>query len=148
LNNALKFTESSGCVTIRSHNPSPDRIRVEVTDSGIGIQPEQLDSIFNAFEQGGTAVTRRSGGLGLGLAISKALVDLHGGTITAQSQGPGPGATFAVEMPVVAEPPPAPPPAQTARNVPDNELHNVRVLLVEDHATTARVLRRLLEAEK
>lgn len=147
LSNAMKFTPANGQVIVRSDNPTPDRIRIEVVDSGIGVESDLLESIFNAFEQGGMRVTRRFGGLGLGLAISKALVDLHGGRITAQSEGPGSGATFAVEMPVVPE---LPSPGGGEQNAAEPGRcidRGLRILLVEDHATTARVLRRLLEAE-
>ena len=83
---------------------------VEVNDSGEGIEPEALSRIFNAFEQAERSITRQFGGLGLGLTISKALVDMHGGTIEAQSDGKGKGATFRVRLPLV----PAAPPRRTA----------------------------------
>ena len=87
---------------------------VEVNDSGIGMEPEALTRVFNAFEQEERSITRQFGGLGLGLAISKALVEMHGGTIKAQSEGRDRGATFRVRLPLVApaeqrEVPAAPP---------------------------------------
>ena len=75
-------------------------MRLEVRDTGVGIEPEVLPRIFDAFEQGDTKITRQFGGLGLGLAICKAIMDIHGGAIRAHSDGPGTGATFAVELPV------------------------------------------------
>jgi PAS domain S-box-containing protein len=93
--NACKYTDEHGAVSVRSYNPRAETIRIEISDSGVGIAPEFLDKIFDAFEQ----VDRRREGLGLGLAISKAIVETHGGTIGAHSEGVGKGATFAVELP-------------------------------------------------
>ena len=103
LQNAAKFTPARGAVTVRSSNPEPGSLLVEVADDGIGIDPEALTTIFNSFEQGGAQVTQRYGGLGLGLAISLAVVSGHGGRLTAASDGPGRGATFAVTLPLAAE---------------------------------------------
>lgn len=150
INNAMKFTDAGGCITIRSFLPSPQVVRVEVVDNGLGIEPDRLTSIFNAFEQGDRQVTRRYGGLGLGLAICKSLMDLHGGSITAHSAGRGCGATFAIEMPLANDAPPVgcdatiDPPCGAVQG----GCRRWRLLLVEDHETTARVLRRLLESEQ
>jgi two-component system CheB/CheR fusion protein len=97
LRNACKYTSEHGAISIRSSNPTPDKIRIEISDSGVGIAPECLEKIFDAFEQ----VDRRHEGLGLGLAISKAIVEMHGGSIRAQSDGLGKGATFVIELPMV-----------------------------------------------
>jgi PAS domain S-box-containing protein len=144
LKNAVKFTPDRGTITVRTDNvktPSgQDQIVIEVTDTGIGIDPAALDSIFNAFEQGSGLVTRRFGGLGLGLAITKALVELHGGTIRAASGGPEQGATFTVAFNTTASPADSAAPAASA---PDAR-RGLRILLVEDHETTAKVLSRLL----
>ena len=96
LKNAAKFTPAGGTITVRSSNPAPDTLVVEVIDSGIGIDPAALPKIFSAFEQGGAQITQRYGGLGLGLAISHAVVQAHDGELTAASDGPGQGATFQV----------------------------------------------------
>jgi two-component system CheB/CheR fusion protein len=96
LRNACKFTGDNGAISIRSYNSSPGSITVEMTDNGIGIEPEFLEKIFAAFEQ----LEMRREGLGLGLAISKAIVEMHGGSIRAQSEGSGKGATFSVTLPV------------------------------------------------
>ena len=96
LKNAAKFTPLGGRITITTHSPAPDRIAVAFADNGLGIPPERLSKIFDAFEQGSPAVTQRYGGLGLGLAISKAIVDAHHGSITASSAGANQGTTFAV----------------------------------------------------
>ncbi len=101
LKNAIKFTPHGGCVGIRCR-PNDEHVVVEVNDSGIGIEPEALPRIFNAFEQAERSITRQFGGLGLGLAISKALVEMHGGTIEAHSEGRDKGATFRVRLPLTA----------------------------------------------
>lgn len=115
-------------------------LRIEVVDTGIGIASEALPKIFNAFEQGDTDINRAFGGLGLGLAISHALAELHGGNLRAESAGVGKGATFIFELPVVERSTrvletASPRPAENDRR---------RILLVEDHATTAALMARLL----
>ncbi len=98
LKNAVKFTPTGGTVTVHTFNPASNHVQVEVTDTGIGIEPSLLPGVFSAFEQGEHGINRHFGGLGLGLAISKAVVDMHGGTIRASSAGKGDGACFTVEM--------------------------------------------------
>ena len=100
LKNAVKFTPAGGRVVVTSVNPAPGRIAITVADSGIGIDPEVLPSIFTPFEQGERTVTRRFGGLGLGLAITRRLVEMHDGTIGATSPGKDRGASFTVELAV------------------------------------------------
>jgi signal transduction histidine kinase len=95
LRNACKFTSELGTVTVRSFNPSPKSIAIEISDTGIGIAPQFTEKIFDAFEQ----VDSRREGLGLGLAISKAIVEMHSGTIRAHREGLGKGATFTIEVP-------------------------------------------------
>ncbi len=101
LKNAAKFTPADGRITLSSCNWK-DTVRVEVTDSGMGIEKQLLPKIFAPFEQGGGAsFSAKFGGLGLGLAISKATIDAHGGRLTAQSEGKDRGAVFVVELPIV-----------------------------------------------
>jgi signal transduction histidine kinase len=100
LKNALKFTPAGGKVTISTRNEDKDFVVVEVVDTGVGIRAEVLPHVFNAFEQGDQRGKHRYGGLGLGRAISKAIVDAHGGTLTAASEGTGRGATFTLRLPV------------------------------------------------
>src|SRR5262249_37668128 len=88
LSNAHKFTPGGGSICVATSNSNGDTVRIEIRDSGIGIEPGLLPKIFDAFEQGNASATRRFGGLGLGLAIAKALVDAHRGTIEAHSSGP------------------------------------------------------------
>jgi PAS domain S-box-containing protein len=99
LTNAIKFTPKNGTIRITTARQLSGRWRIQVQDSGIGISPEVLPRIFDFFEQGGVKVTRQFGGLGLGLAICKALVELHCGWIRAESAGPGLGSSFIVELP-------------------------------------------------
>ena len=99
LKNAIKFTPEHGRITVTAAASTEGGLHVEVRDTGKGIAPEALTSIFDAFEQGGSSVTRRYGGLGLGLAICKGLVAMHDGSIHAVSEGLGKGATFIVELP-------------------------------------------------
>jgi PAS domain S-box-containing protein len=140
LKNAIKFTPAGGTITVRTATGPDQRVMMTVADTGIGIEPAALPRIFDAFEQGGREVTRMFGGLGLGLSISKALVDLHAGTLVAESAGHGRGATFTMTLPAVA------PPAATAAPVGKSQAlrDNCRILLVEDHADTARATARLL----
>ncbi|HEX8201731.1 MAG TPA: PAS domain S-box protein, partial [Isosphaeraceae bacterium] len=101
IRNAAKFTPAGGTLTVRSRNaagPSGRRLVLEFADTGVGIEPEALARIFNIFEQGEAGHVRRFGGLGLGLAISRRLIEAHGGTLTAASAGPGLGATFTVVL--------------------------------------------------
>jgi two-component system CheB/CheR fusion protein len=144
LKNAIKFTPHGGCVGIRCR-PEEDHVVVEVNDSGIGIEPGAVTRVFNAFEQVERSITRQFGGLGLGLAISKALVEMHGGTIEAHSEGRDKGATFRILLPLTAPagqretPPPAEPQRRSAR-----PLH---ILMVEDHGVTAKMMRMVLTAD-
>ena len=94
LKNAVKFTPAGGTIRVVTSTPEPGRIEISVIDPGIGIAPEDLPRLFNAFEQGNPEITRSFGGLGLGLAICKALVDQHGGTLTGVSPGRGQGAVL------------------------------------------------------
>ncbi|HEY8665633.1 MAG TPA: ATP-binding protein [Tepidisphaeraceae bacterium] len=145
--NAIKFTPEGGEIAIRSGD-ADDRVRVEVTDTGIGIEPRILPQIFDAFEQGDTSITRQFGGLGLGLAISKALIVAHKGTLVATSAGRDKGATFSLELPTTMESPAvgAGGAALPAKSPPRPLAVPLRLLLVEDHADTARIMSRLLRS--
>src|SRR5205814_808776 len=138
INNAVKFTPPNGQITISTSNDSSDKLCVEIADTGMGIEPEALPKIFDAFEQGGRT---QLGGLGLGLAISKTLVEAHKGTITAQSAGRNKGATFTLLFPTCEKAE-----AQIAPAVSPilPERQPMRILLVEDHEDTNRSLTNLL----
>lgn len=96
LRNACKFTPENGAIAVRSYNLNAMTVTIEIRDSGVGIEPQYLKRIFEPFEQADS----KRGGLGLGLAISKAIVEMHQGTIRAQSEGPGKGAAFVIDLPV------------------------------------------------
>lgn len=141
--NAVKFTPQSGAIAVRTSNPDPGLIRIEVEDNGIGIDAAVLPRIFDAFEQGHENQPRQFGGLGLGLAISRAIVKLHHGTLVAHSEGKGKGATFVLELPTIATP--STDTASQAETAPDEVTHSsLRLLVVEDHYDTAQALGRLL----
>jgi PAS domain S-box-containing protein len=136
--NAIKFTPRGGRVVVTTLAAGPDRVAIEVSDTGSGIVPSALTRIFRPFEQAGST----GGGLGLGLAISSTLVEAHGGCLSASSEGPGRGATFRVEL-ETTEPPPAPVASPDRR---EGERSGVprRVLLIDDHADTLAAARELL----
>ncbi len=94
IKNAVKFTPQGGKIIVETTNPSDDHLAIRTIDTGIGIGREKIEKIFNAFEQGQSSITRKFGGLGLGLAISKAMVRAHGGTLSVESAGPGKGLDF------------------------------------------------------
>jgi two-component system CheB/CheR fusion protein len=144
LKNAVKFTSNGGCVGIRCR-PEEQQVLVEVNDSGIGIETEALPRIFNAFEQAERSITRQFGGLGLGLTISKALVEMHGGTIEAHSMGRGMGSTFRIRLPLSA--PVAGSEELSASAASRRIVRPLRILLVEDHGVTAKMLRMVLTEE-
>src|SRR6266496_703655 len=104
IKNSVKFTPENGRIIVETLNPAPNKIEARIIDTGIGIEREKIDKIFNAFEQGQVEITRRFGGLGLGLSISKALIDAHGGKIHVESPGKDQGATFSVELTAVVTP--------------------------------------------
>ncbi len=159
LNNALKFTPSGGEIRVRTWKEEPGRIAVEVADTGAGIEPDVLPRVFDAFEQGGRGrflkdrrgALRRLGGLGLGLAISRTIVEAHGGTLLAESEGPGKGSTFTVRLPIALPPgtearqPEAAPPLPNPKSKIENP-KSVHVLLVEDHLDAAEALADYLDA--
>jgi signal transduction histidine kinase/CheY-like chemotaxis protein len=139
LKNAIKFTADNGEITISTTNPEPQLLAISVHDTGIGIDPEIMNRIFDPFEQGERAFQRRYGGLGLGLAISKSLAQAHGGTLVARSEGRDCGSTFVLTMKTV---PPTPRIAKFTAPVPESR--PLRILLVDDHQDTCIALERLL----
>jgi signal transduction histidine kinase len=104
LSNAVKFTPPGGRVTI-DVGPNDDDAELRVTDTGVGIPPTFLPYVFDKFRQADGSFTRQYGGLGLGLAIARHLIELHGGSIEARSAGEGAGATFIVRLPSLRRPP-------------------------------------------
>ncbi|HSU84076.1 MAG TPA: PAS domain S-box protein [Thermoanaerobaculia bacterium] len=150
LSNAVKFTPPGGWIRLRSTvEPGTRELTVEVRDSGIGIATDVLPRIFEAFEQTDRRITRKFGGLGLGLAVSRAIVDLHGGRLMAASEGRGRGAVFTVCLPLGSVQEEL---EETGIWLSRPHLHEVsvkpdralRILLVEDHEDTARAMADLL----
>jgi PAS domain S-box-containing protein len=146
LSNAVKFTPAGGTITVRSCVEPGGALAVEVADTGVGIEPDELSRIFDAFEQGRPEASRHFGGLGLGLAITKVIVELHGGRIVAASEGVGRGSRFVVLLPA-GLPRGAGAPAPTEAPLPKGNggaARLLRILLVEDHADTAAAMAELL----
>ena len=139
LSNAVKFTPPGGLVEVvlSTHD---DHVRVVVTDTGCGIEPEFLPRVFDRFRQADSSTTRAHGGLGLGLSIVHHVVSLHRGTIEAHSDGPGRGATFTLRLPVVRDAAPAPV-AAGAAGAEAGSLEGLDVLVVDDDAETLEILR-------
>jgi signal transduction histidine kinase len=104
IRNAVKFTPEGGVIRVSVDNSVAGAIVIHISDTGIGIDPDRLRIIFQAFEQGGPDIQTRFGGLGLGLAICQAMVAAHHGAISASSEGRGKGAAFTVTLPVMAQP--------------------------------------------
>jgi PAS domain S-box-containing protein len=145
IKNAAKFTESGGEVSISTSNDEKRNITITVADTGIGMARETLSRLFIPFEQGEQFISRRYGGLGLGMAISSALVELLGGTLTAFSEGLSKGSTFSVSFPAKATAWIKPKPTELNGNKRSGE--GVKILLVEDHGDTSRALVRLLNKQ-
>src|SRR5262249_30060630 len=142
LTNAVKFTPRHGRVEVRLERIS-SHLRITVRDSGVGINPEFLPYVFDRFSQANTTSERNYGGLGLGLAIVRHLVELHGGTVQADSPGEGKGATFTVTLPVkvvreeISEFERAEPGPEHAGSLADAiTLDGLRIMIVDDEAET------------
>jgi PAS domain S-box-containing protein len=151
VSNAVKFTPRGGHVQVRVERVE-SRVQVVVSDTGVGIAPEFLPHIFERFRQADAGTTRKHGGLGLGLAIARHVVELHGGTIDVASAGLGTGATFRISLPVRimrgetsrVRVPHREPPARRPHGMPN--LHGVRILAVDDDSDALTLLREVLEA--
>jgi PAS domain S-box-containing protein len=151
LNNSVKFTDNGGQITIET-STRQDRLVIRIADTGIGMTPEEVGRVFQAFSQGLHAENRngnRFGGLGLGLAISQKLAELHSGSLVASSEGRGKGSVFVVELPLTQTT------EENDRETGDDALPSaakaaprkknaIRILLVEDHEPTRTSLARLL----
>ena len=146
IRNAMQFTADSGTLTIRSGNSADGMLEVQFIDTGVGIDAEFLPHVFDVFAAGRGGSNRWPGGLGLGLTIAKSLIEQMGGSIHAESEGRGKGATFTIRMPIAKgdEIQGTPALAQAARDLPVTAPTSLRILLVEDHATTRKVLTHVL----
>ncbi len=145
IKNAVKFTPREGIIAVTTRTVE-ENVEIEVADSGIGLPGGGTEKIFDAFEQGSSEVTRKFGGLGLGLAISKALVTAHGGTIHAANREQGSGAVFTVRLPLGLPPDPGHQTALTPQPSVHSLAKGATILLVEDHADSASILSRMLIA--
>ncbi len=144
LKNAVKFTPEGGEIEVRTFNSDELTLQVEIRDNGIGIPPQCIPALFTPFEQGAVAGIHRFGGLGLGLSITKSILELHGGNIAASSAGPGQGSTFTIGLPVVAAQKRA---VEEPVAAVGNGTAHLHILLVEDHAQTRAILTRLLSRD-
>ena len=147
LSNAAKFTEVGGTIEVRLENVA-DRARIAVRDTGKGIEPEFLPYVFDRFRQADASSSRREGGLGLGLALVRELVELHGGLVRATSEGAGKGAEFIVELPCIV-------PAHSGQGGPPRlkqgsprraQLDGVRALVVDENRDARELLTAVLES--
>lgn len=144
LSNAVKFTPNGGMVQVMLGRDGDDLV-IRVADSGIGIEAEFLPYVFDRFRQQDASITRKHGGLGLGLSIARQLVELHGGTIAVSSPGSHAGTTFTLRLPL-AQPDiaAAPEPVRAPEAVAEGDLAGVKVLLVDDVPDTIDVLKQIL----
>jgi signal transduction histidine kinase/CheY-like chemotaxis protein len=150
IKNSVKFTPKKGRIAIETDNPEPKKIDIRIADTGMGIEPERIEKIFNAFEQGQISITRRFGGLGLGLTISKALIDAHGGKIRVESPGKDQGSTFSLQLTTVPSPisvdgDGAKKDARAGLEKGAELARHRRVLVVDDHEDTCIGMKRMLE---
>ncbi|MBI5542928.1 MAG: response regulator, partial [Deltaproteobacteria bacterium] len=143
LQNAAKFTGRGGeaRITIQA-DEARKRAVIRVADTGVGMTPEMVERLFQPFSQADSTLDRSKGGLGLGLALAKGLVELHGGEVTAQSAGPGKGAEFVVRIPLALEEAAPPQPGERAAS------GRRRVLIIEDNIDAADSLREVLEFDE
>ncbi|MFB2892089.1 response regulator [Aerosakkonemataceae cyanobacterium BLCC-F50] len=142
LTNAVKFTPNGGKIMVQLEQINHDA-QITVRDTGKGIKPDFLPFVFDRFRQEDSSTTRQFGGLGLGLALVRQLVEAHGGTITAQSPGEGQGATFTVRLPLLLEPQPVTPHLPTSNQTSD--LQGTRILLVEDEHDSRELIAWILK---
>ena len=141
LTNAAKYTEAGGRIWLSARREG-DEVAIRVRDDGIGIPPEKLPEMFELFAQGERSIARSEGGLGIGLTIVQRLAEMHGGSVTATSEGLGRGSEFTVRLPAVA-------PAEATREVPPGPGRGpgrgARILVIDDNVDTARGMTRLLK---
>jgi PAS domain S-box-containing protein len=144
LSNAIKFTPEGGAIEVSCQSAGGDSTLIEITDSGAGIAPEFLPFVFDRFRQGDSRATRKHGGLGLGLAIARHLIEAHGGSITAHSAGPGQGTRISIHLPNASGP------VFDARlrglqsRPPELRLDGTTIVVVDDQSDSAEVLVALL----
>ncbi|MCC6070915.1 PAS domain S-box protein [Massilia sp. GCM10020059] len=143
LNNAAKYTQRGGRIVVRTETTGSDVV-ISVEDNGAGVPPELQPYVFDLFSQAERSADRAQGGLGIGLALVKSLVGLHGGQVTCHSDGPGTGSRFTVTLPRLASDAAAS--VQDGRKLPVQPTHRLRILVVDDNVDAARMLAMYLEA--
>jgi PAS domain S-box-containing protein len=141
LNNAAKYSDNAGHILL-SARVEDGHVVISVKDRGVGIPSERLPEMFELFAQGDRSLARSEGGLGIGLTVVKKLVEMHGGSIIARSEGPGQGSEFIVRLPAVRKPANA---QQGNVAQPEQPVKKVRILVVDDSVDTARGMARLLK---
>jgi CheY-like chemotaxis protein len=142
LTNAAKYTRPGGLIELRARREAGEAV-LSVRDDGVGIEASRLGGVFEMFSQGEGALERTQGGLGIGLALVRSLVQMHGGSVVAASDGPGRGSEFTVRLPLADGSPDARPDARGASSVPP--LSRRRVLVVDDNRDAADMLGIVLE---
>ncbi|MDL2356523.1 MAG: response regulator [Pseudomonadota bacterium] len=142
LNNAAKYTPRGGLVTLAARREQAE-VLITVSDNGVGIAPASLEEVFGLFNQVGRELDRSQGGLGIGLSLVRSLVEQHGGSVAAHSEGAGHGSTFTVRVPLASAAAHAG--AAAAAPLPAARLHATRVLVVDDNRDAAETLAALLE---
>jgi PAS domain S-box-containing protein len=140
LNNAAKYSENAGRILL-SVRHEKNQVVVAVKDTGVGIPPEELPEMFELFAQGDRSLARSEGGLGIGLTVVKKLVEMHGGTVTAQSEGIGKGSEFTIRLPSAPKPLALSPQPDEPQQMVSRRM---KILVVDDHVDTARGMARLL----
>ncbi len=141
LANAAKYTEPGGRIELAAGLENAE-VFVRVRDDGVGIPPEAIPHMFELFAQGVRTLERSEGGLGIGLTLVRSLVELHGGSVTPTSPGPGLGSEFVVRLPACES---VPPPAEAASSAITGEGRAARVLVVDDHLESAEGMMKLLD---
>jgi PAS domain S-box-containing protein len=142
LNNAAKYTPPEGRIRLKVQQEGPMAV-IQVSDDGVGIPPDMLDQVFSLFTQVGRTLDRSQGGLGIGLYLVRSLVELHGGTVTAASDGAGHGSTFTLRIPCLVQPAPAAASPQAAPRPSSSP--GLKVLVVDDNVDAAETLAAVLE---
>ena len=142
LTNAAKYTDAGGRISLTARHEGAD-IVLKVRDTGMGITPELLPRVFDLFAQGDRTMARSEGGLGIGLTLVQKLAEMHGGSVTAESEGPGKGSEFTVRLPALEEP--AARKSSRRGTLPRVARQSSRVLVVDDNLDNVRGLSRLLK---
>jgi PAS domain S-box-containing protein len=145
LHNAIKYTPSGGRIELEAR-PQGDQVGVHIKDNGIGINPNFLPELFELFTQADRSLDRSGGGLGIGLTLVRRLVEQHGGSISAYSDGVGYGSEFVVRLPLIEAPAPAAPGEEEPTPIAEDAQPRCRILVVDDNVSSAKVMRRILGA--